>query len=99
MKKYRRKKGFRALAAVLGLSLVWGSAAPAEPSADSGAKVEVDIVQNGELVSAQTDRIDNMLYSVIELDKPVELEEGEYFSVVQTMRLLTPGSETFLIPL
>lgn len=38
-------------------------------------------------------------YSVIELDEPVELEEGEYFSVVQTMRLLTPGSETFLIPL
>ena len=29
----------------------------------------------------------------------MELEEGEYFSVVQTMRLLTPGSETFLIPL
>lgn len=50
MKKYRRKKGFRALAAVLGLSLVWGSAASAEPSADSGAKVEVDIVQNGGLL-------------------------------------------------
>ena len=54
---------------------------------------------NGELVSEQTDRIDNLLYTVVELDKPVELEEGEYFSVVQTMRLLTPGSETFLIPL
>ena len=54
---------------------------------------------NGELVSEQTDRIDNLHYSVIELDEPVELEEGEYFSVVQTMRLLTPGSETFLIPL
>lgn len=54
---------------------------------------------NGELVSEQTDRIDNLLYTVVELDEPVELEEGEYFSVVQTMRLLTPGSETFLIPL
>ena len=54
---------------------------------------------NGELVSEQTDRIDNLLYTVVELDEPVELEEGEYFSVVQTMRLLTLGSETFLIPL
>lgn len=54
---------------------------------------------NGELVSSQTDRLDNLLYSVIELDTPVELKEGEYFSVVQTMRLLTPGSETFLVPL
>lgn len=54
---------------------------------------------NGELVSEQTDRIDNLLYTVVELDEPVELEEGEYFSVVQTMRLLTPGSETFLVPL
>ncbi len=54
---------------------------------------------NGELVSSQTDRLDNLLYSAIELDAPVELKEGEYFSVVQTMRLLTPGSEMFLIPL
>lgn len=54
---------------------------------------------NGELVSSQTNRLDGLLYSVIELDTPVELKEGEYFSVVQTMRLLTPGSETFLIPL
>lgn len=55
--------------------------------------------KNGELVSSQTDRIDQMLYSVIELDTPVELEEGEYFSVVQTMRLLTPGYEMLLLPL
>ena len=45
MKNYRIKKNFRALAAVLGLSRVWGSAASAEPSADNGAKVEVSIVQ------------------------------------------------------
>ena len=50
MKNYRIKKNFRALAAVLGLSLVWGSAASAEPSADNGAKVEVSIVQNGGLL-------------------------------------------------
>ena len=42
--------------------------------------------ENGELVSSQTDTVSNMLYAAIELKEPVELKEGEYFSVVQSIR-------------
>lgn len=52
---------------------------------------------SGELVSSQTDIVDNLNYAVIELDNPVELQEGEYFSVVQTMR--APAEDAFLIPI
>lgn len=41
--------------------------------------------ENGELVSSQTDTISNLVYSTIELKQPVELKEGEYFSVVQSI--------------
>lgn len=56
---------------------------------------------DGELVCQQTDRIDNLLYSTIELENPVELEKGEYFSIVQTMKYVSGSgdSDTFLLPL
>lgn len=54
----------------------------------------------GELVSSQTDWINNILYSVIELEEPVELEKGEYFSIVQTLKLRSEFTgDIFLLPL
>lgn len=54
----------------------------------------------GELVCRQTDQIENLLYSIIDLEEPVELQEGEYFSVVQSMKVSTgnSGATTYLMP-
>ena len=54
---------------------------------------------NGELVSSQTDVFSDIHYQTIELETPVELSQGEYFSVVQKLSIQTPGYEgTFLFP-
>lgn len=56
---------------------------------------------DGELVCHQENYINNLFYSVIELEEPVELQEGEYFSVVQTVKISTgnSGEMICLLPL
>lgn len=54
---------------------------------------------SGKPVAVQTEQSNGLVFNVTELDDPVELEKGQYFSVVQKMQLLTPGSESFLLPI
>lgn len=83
----------RAVGITDGLALIMGVEVQTEVYRLDDASSPV----NGELVSSQTAAVNNLNYAVVELETPVELQEGEYFSVVQ--KLYVPSVDLYLLPL